>query len=366
MNKVFIKKLAITGALTILIFFLLIMLTAVASGVYAYRQWHVFSKAADISGAELQSILQEGWFISPKNTDSHKNILLLGTDTLETRGGSPPLTDTIMLISLNLKTGEAVSLSLPRDLWHEQYQTKINALYYYGHERNPEKPEEFPRQTLEELLGIPIHHTMVLSMEKVAQLVDLLGGLEIDVANGFTDNKFPRTDVDVTSETDPEKLFKTISFDPGRQLMSGERVLEYIRSRNSEGDEGDDLARAKRQQQVIEALITTLKNKSTLRDAKKMGALFGFYLENFSKYLPAPELIAIGKSLGLNLRKIEFSAVALSLYPENEAGVIWHPDTRLYNQWVYAIKDQTAFQTEARIKLGILNELAQKEEDENI
>ncbi len=353
-----IKKLLLTGLLTFLFVVGLLSISSAALAVYAYKQWQVFSHAAEISATEFQALIQESWVIKPKATNNKKNILLLGVDSLETRSGSPPLTDTILLISLNLSNGGLNMISLPRDLWSTEYQTKINALYYYGLERYPKRPEQFPEEVFSDLLEVPIHHTIVLSMNEVSKMVDLLGGVEVDVKTGFTDDMFPRPDVDVTSVSDPELLYKSITFEPGKQIMSGERALEFIRSRHSEGDEGDDLARSQRQLLVIESLLNSLRQRSLYTNPARLGTLFKFYNQSFSNYLPMQELLATGKTLHPHLKEIAVSPQNLSLFPDNPGGVIWHPPVSSYNrQWVYAIRDDQAFKKEIADKLQLIEEL---------
>ncbi|NCN03897.1 MAG: LCP family protein [Candidatus Pacebacteria bacterium] len=313
------------------------MLAVLTAGYFKYQE---FYKVTDLSIRNSYDLVRRGLESDISQTDGYKNILVLGLDSLDTRGDAPPLTDTIMLISLNLQSAQINTLSLPRDLWHEEYQTRINALYFYGQDRYLDTPERFPKEVISELSGLDIHHTLVLSFEQVSQLIDLLGGVEVDVPISFIDEEFPRTDVDVTVERDPAKLYKTIQFEQGKQLMSGQTALEYMRSRKSGDDEGTDIARGSRQQLVIEALTSKLKQKDTITDLTLLGQLYNFYQDNFSEVISVEELIAIGNKLYPARENLSFTGNNLTIYPDDENGVIWHPPEWQYNgEWVYAVRD---------------------------
>lgn len=338
--KLFLKAQFFT--LVFLAFFFFLTLLGL-SGV-AFAKFRQFSKASGLSFNQVKEIVKAGWQIEPQHADGKINFLLLGLDSLETRGNVPPLTDTMMLVSLDLNSAKVNTLSFPRDLWHDGYQTRINALYYYGQERYPEKPATFPQQVLSEMTGVNIHHPIVVSFEQVSGLIDLLGGVEVDVPIGFTDEEFPRTDVDVTVVTDPNLLYKTVVFQPGRQVMSGDRAMEYMRSRKSGDDEGTDVARGARQQLILDSLLAKLRQKNTLTNPNLLGQLYRYYEQNFAQVISVSELIAIAKRLYLVSGQFAVSNHTLSIYPDDDQGVIFHPNPRLYKgEWVYVVRDVPIF-----------------------
>lgn len=324
----------------------LLLLTFLVVGLVANHQLTLFTRAADISRKELFAMVTAGLNQTPTATDQHKNILLLGVDSLVGRGNVPPLTDSMQIVSVDLQTGKITMLPLPRDLYHPEYQTKINALYAYGADRYPDRPEQFPTEVVTEMTGVPIHHTIVLSMDQVAELIDAMGGVEVEVPTGFTDTTFPRTDVDIHTVTDPAALYETISFNPGTEVMSGQRALQYMRSRTGDNDQNTDIARSHRQQLVIQSLLKQLMQPSILTNPTKLGELFALYQTEFGAALPATELITTGKALFPSRKNISVTPVGLSIYPENPEGLIEHPPTAAYGgQWVYRIRDAEAFPT---------------------
>ena len=95
-----------TNLMAMSIAFVMLLITAIGIGIWGYSKLLRFEKSAGITLKELKNTVQIGLEQNPTETNNHKNILLLGVDSVVGRGDVPPLTDTIMLISLNLKTGE--------------------------------------------------------------------------------------------------------------------------------------------------------------------------------------------------------------------------------------------------------------------
>lgn len=275
------------------------------------------------------------------------NFLILGTDKVSGRDDEVELTDTMMLLQLNLKDGQVETLSLPRDLYLDDYQTRINALYFYGKEKYPNQPEQLPQEILEQLCQIKINHTLVIGIEDLEKLIGIVGDIEINVPEAFIDPLFPVPGVDVSRVNDPKILYQEVSFAKGLQKMNSVTALQYMRSRHSQGTQGTDDARALRQQLVLQALVQKMKN---VRDPQTLGQLYRFYLDRFANTLPLEELVRIGVVL---LDKISqnqqyqfsFEKHQLSVYPADSQGVIYNPPLwQTKQQWVYKIKDHARFQ----------------------
>ncbi len=85
-----------------------------------------------------------------------------------------------------------------------------------------------------------------------------MGGLKVNIGNSFIDKKFPIAgkENDDCGGDDPEFLcrYETVEFVKGEAIMDGETALKYVRSRNAQGSEGNDFARSKRQQVIMDAL----------------------------------------------------------------------------------------------------------------
>lgn len=334
----------------------LLFLSLIALFVYlnvlSNRFIKAFVKGAEVTkeeflttGTNFFNQLQQNYEQAP-NLPQKYNFLLLGTDKLSGRDGDPELTDTILLAQIDFETGLIKTLSLPRDLYHEDYQTKINALYFYGQEKYKDEPDRFPREVLSEMTTLKIDQSLVLSIEDLADLINLVDGIEIDVPTAFTDSTFPVPGIDVSEVKDPKILYKEISFETGKQHMDANRALEYVRSRYSSGNEGTDEARAIRQQLVLEALFQKILS---IRSPEKFGQLYRFYLDRFEKYISLDEINPIAARYLVYLEKnpnekLSFEKHQLPIYPENEEGVIFNPPLwQTKQQWLYKIKDENKF-----------------------
>lgn len=156
------------------------------------------------------------------------NVLILGLDPRDAAARA----DTIMLLSLNQKTGEINIISIPRDMRVKipgYGMDKINHSYAYG-------GLPLTRQTVEEFLDINVDHYIITDFEGFTNIVDILGGIELEV-----EKKMRYYGIDVT-----------IELDPGLQHLDGEKALQYVRFRS---DEEGDFGRVRRQQLFLKTLL---------------------------------------------------------------------------------------------------------------
>lgn len=337
--KIFIRA----TLLALFLAFILLLITGIGFGIWGLTKVNQFLTAANLSFSEAETIVDNGIHTTPKSTNFVSTFLVLGVDSLDTRPGSPELTDTMMLIYLNYAKGTITMVPLPRDTWNQEYQTKINALYHYGKERYPESPEQFPTEVIEEMTRSHIDYTVVVTMDQVGTIIDMLGGISIDVPVAFTDEEFPRPDVDVTVVTDPELLYQTVSFEEGEQTLDGERSLQYIRSRKSGDNQGSDTARANRQQLVVEALVTKLQSPEIIKSATTAGSLLRYYLDTFDQYISIEEVIGIGVAVLQEQKRLSFISKSLSTSLDSENPLLINPPVWKYNVWVWEVADQDSF-----------------------
>lgn len=216
-----------------------------------------------------------------KEADGRTNVLILGTDGRITGGmtGSQ-LTDSIMMISVGKATGDAVMISIPRDLWVKSSTGgyyKVNELYaIYGGKEGTGTQEVL--SAVEDALGVPIHYYVVVNFALFKDIIDILGGIEVDVETAFTDSLYP---IEGMEDAQPESArYETVSFSKGITKMSGELALKYARSRHGDSGEGTDFARARRQQNVIKAVKDKALSTQTLLDLSKIKSLYDLYVKS--------------------------------------------------------------------------------------
>lgn len=255
-------------------------------------------KMATATGLTPQSILQllltQG--VDLKTTNDRTNILVLGIGGGDHEG--PDLTDTILLLSLHKSTNTMTMLSLPRDIWSDGLQDKINSAYHYGEEKQKGGGMLLAKVTIEDLLGIQIHYGMVIDFAGFEKVIDAVGGVDVNVEKAFTDPKFPIAGKEKDDcDGDPEKkcVYETIHFDAGIQHMSGELALKYVRSRHATGGEGSDFARGRRQQDVLVALRNKLLNPFAWFTPDVVNKLITILDTSIESDMNVSELATVGK-----------------------------------------------------------------------
>ncbi|NCN50947.1 MAG: hypothetical protein COU67_00765 [Candidatus Pacebacteria bacterium CG10_big_fil_rev_8_21_14_0_10_44_54] len=348
LKSIVLKATALAIALVIASF----LIFGIIAGWFGYRYLVQVADETDRTPKQLFQLAKKLSIVESRKTNPV--FLILGSDAIAGRGDVPPLTDTILLVSLDLQSGTAHLLPLPRDIWSDAYKTKINALYAYGFERYPDEPERFPKEVLEEMSNISIDFTVVIDMDSLSELVTILGGVTVNVPNSFVDTLFPIPGVDVTIEQDPNKLYKTVAFAKGEESMSGERFLEFIRSRHSDSAEGTDLARSERQKLAIAAVLRAISDR-LISQPSTLGKLFSFYETRFSTAVPLEDIVAIGKALGEHaVTGLTIESAVLSIQSATESGVLAHPNIKMTNgTWLYQITNQELFQAEVNKALDI-------------
>lgn len=172
------------------------------------------------------------------------NILVLGFDesTTDERGVQSSRTDTIFFLAWQPQLKKAGVFSVPRDSLVEMAgfgRERINMAYVYG-------GYQLTRETVESLLSLPVHRFMGVNFAAFRELVDLVGGVEIDV-----DKRMLYTD---------KSAGLYIDLQPGRQRLDGEKALNYVRYRR---DPLGDITRVRRQQRFLSALAGELKKEIT-------------------------------------------------------------------------------------------------------
>jgi LCP family protein required for cell wall assembly len=197
------------------------------------------------------------------------NILLVGTDARP--GEDVSRTDTIVLAHFDNRTNRVSMLSFPRDLWVTipgYGKNKINAAYPIGERKiGPGYGPALLKETVGELVGLPIDHFVLINFDGFKTLIDKIDGIYVDVPKALDDPAYP---------TDDYRTIK-IHFDAGRQLLDGDRALIYARTRHADSDFG----RNQRQQQVLMAIFDRVREQGLLSQLTNIDQ----YTESMSDYI---------------------------------------------------------------------------------
>lgn len=236
------------------------------------------------------------------------------------------LTDTIIFASLG-KTG-SVMVSVPRDIWWDQSESKVNALYSDGGFLKVE--EDFSQ-----MLGQKIDGVILIDFAGFEKIIDQLGGIKVEVEATFDDYQYPIAGKE-NDLCDGDKTFacrwEHLHFDAGWQLMNGQTALKYARSRHAEGDEGTDYARSRRQQQVIAAIKSRIVSREFFLHPERMMGLVKVAKESVKNDLSVKLVLSIGKILFYQEARLPKTYVLDGW--EKADGYLYHPTKHLSGLWV--------------------------------
>lgn len=223
-----------------------------------------------------------------KSSDGRTNFLILGIGGKDHTGGD--LTDTMMFVSVNLVNPKIDIVSIPRDLWIPEIRAKANSAFHYG-------GVSLAKTSIEKVVGKTVHYTVLVDFSGFKEIVDAMGGINVNVENNFTDNDYPVAGLE-NDLCNGDKLFRcryeTVTFSQGLQKMDGLTALKFVRSRHAEGTEGTDTAREARQQKVIDAIRNKLTDPKIFLNPKTDLAIFRVLKKSLETDINANDLAIFG------------------------------------------------------------------------
>lgn len=239
----------------------------------------------------------------PEDAFGQTNILLLGVGDQNHDGAD--LTDTMMIASIDpLETRSVVLLSLPRDLLLEDTSKmasgRINAVYANEkyrlmHRENMTEADASQQsmntlaERLGEKTGMDIHGVLKADFTAFTNIVDALGGVDVDVPERIVDYSYPIS----------ERAVGIFEIDAGPQRLDGETALRYARSRHSTSD----FDRSARQQQLISALGERFRSLGKVSQANFLLSLDEQLKGHVETTMPQEQLLGlaqIGTELSLD------------------------------------------------------------------
>jgi LCP family protein required for cell wall assembly len=176
------------------------------------------------------------------------SILLLGTDTgafgrKDVNGNS----DTIIVATINPKTKRTTLTSVPRDTMGQIVGTtnydfeKINSANLRG-------GPKMALNSVSKLLNVPLTNYVSINMGGLQQIVDAVGGVDVDVTFAFS--------------------YGGSTFTKGKMHLNGQQALNYARMRYT--DPRGDYGRQERQRDIIESIIKSAASTGTLANFQKL------------------------------------------------------------------------------------------------
>ncbi len=219
------------------------------------------------------------------------NVLLMGTDERPYEAG-PARTDTLILATLDPGSQTAGMLSLPRDLWVTipgvNETTKINLAYTLGENYGyPGGGPQLVMDTVSSFVGQPVPYYVRVNFNGFVEVVDLVGGIDINVPKTIHDEKYPTMDEGI----------ETFHLDAGFQHMDGATALKYARTRNVD----DDYGRSGRQQDVIRAVFDKVRSAEMLPTLlANAPRLLSTWRSNVDTNIPLDKMLEWATEVGAN------------------------------------------------------------------
>lgn len=236
-------------------------------------------------------------------------VLLMGIDqrsAVEGEEDGPFRTDTMIVVQIDPVRERIGVLSIPRDLWVDipGFQAgRITTANYLGD--GAELPQGGPglaMETVRRNLGVSVDHYIRINFNVFTSIVDTIApdGVEVCV------------DEQIIDENYPDEGYGTIrvQFDPGCEDMNAERLLQYARTRATEGSDFD---RNQRQQQVLQAVQReVLSAGGILNFIGAIPTLYDDLRVNYVTSLDLDDILSLARLVsGISQDAISFGAIGI-------------------------------------------------------
>jgi polyisoprenyl-teichoic acid--peptidoglycan teichoic acid transferase len=262
------------------LFLALLIISASAYLIYSVTST-IYLYATNFSAADLFYSIAGNLQEDDKN---RTNILILGAGGGDHDG--PDLTDTMIIASLHNKNNTISMLSIPRDLWLSipgYGSSRINKIYenlkpVYG----SDKALLIFKQGMENMTNLDIPYFVKVDFKAFKEVVDILGGIEIDVPKQILDTAYPKED---------ESGYETFTISEGLQTLDGTTALKYARSRHSTSD----FDRSARQQVIIQAIKNKAIEEKIYSSPIAIKRMYEQFRENVETNLKITELISLAR-----------------------------------------------------------------------
>lgn len=257
----------------------------------------------DVPRSELSAEQQELIGLSPEDQDVFRaSFVLAGRDydiaeyasacrwvrgeCIRDRVGEFQLgnrTDTIIYVSI---LGDRITMiNIPRDIYLPQWQAKINEMYAY-------QQAEGLAESVEDILELPVDYYAIISIDIFKELVDALGGVEVNVPYDMY-------------YRDAAANF-VIDLEAGSQRLDGEQAAGFVRYRHTVRGDYDRIDNVKRLAYAMLARVKELNVRAAFKAPELIDALFSNVETNAS-----PALV---RSLLPRLQNLQIEAATLPTY----------------------------------------------------
>ncbi|MCP1122351.1 LytR family transcriptional regulator [Bacillus sp. AFS018417] len=263
-----------------ILWFVLIPLFLVIIGGGSYF-FHIYNKAQAVANGAFSELGRGDKSAkrekAVKPMTDNVSILIMGVDESKTREkeyGTATRTDALLLATINKNDKSVKLLSIPRDsrvyIPSRKKEDKINHAHAFG-------GVDSTIDTVERFLDVPVDYYVKFNFESFIEIVDSLGGIDVDVPVTFTEQD---------SKDNPD----AIHLEKGRQHLNGEEALALARTRHID----TDYMRGQRQQLVLEAIA---EKALSVNSIDKLGGLLDAVDNDIKTNLTFDDMMAITKNM---------------------------------------------------------------------
>ncbi len=280
-------------------------LLLVGTGWFSYKVYAASNRIFTDNNTGGSPLLQ-GKKVSNEDM-ARVNVLLLGVGG-EGHDGAD-LADTIQLVSIDPKHKQVSMVSLPRDLYvtvpNSYQKTKLNEVNSIGDDQNGDGGGgSLMKLAVKQITGQDVHYYIRVDFEGFQQIIDSVGGVQIDVKERLYDPYYPRG-----------YGYQVLNVSPGVQQMNGELALKYARSRETT----TDFDRSRRQQEVLVAARDKAMSLQILANPAKISS----FIDILGNHVKTDMTLGEMQRLGKIVRDIPSGSVASKVVDNGDSGLLY-------------------------------------------
>jgi LCP family protein required for cell wall assembly len=332
------RKLSLPRFLAFLVFFFVLLLFIVTGT--GYLVLHSFSRQTGEPVSYFLNTALSAYQEFRQSGQKRLNFLVLGMERRDDWLEKTETTDTIMFISYDLATSKISLLSIPRDLWLYPINAKVNQVYPQSHHDNS-IDYGFIKESYRQLLGQPIDYVVIVETQNLANLVQLVGGVNVYLSQGFKDTQYPNPDY-ISNPTPGTPVYITVEFASGNNLINQTNLAPFVRSRHgaeTAAQGGTDLGRIQRQQLLLQAIFQKLTDRNFLFDLNHLASLYNYFHQEIKTTLTDKDLLVLALLAKDGYQKASFQKIDIPVGLSPKDGLIYHPNSLFHSQWVFLPSD---------------------------
>jgi LCP family protein required for cell wall assembly len=246
--------------------------------------------------------------------DGSFTTLTLAVGGLDTREeGQPENSDVLILARIDIPAGSVRAISIPRDLYVDIPgfgSDKITRAYDFGSKADNgsfDGGAQAVAATISENFGVEIDGVIFTTFQGFMDIVDTLGGVDVDNPYDVYDAQYP------TPDYGTEEIF----FPAGENHLDGHDALAFARTRHQDGDDG----RVMRQQLVLRALLDRVHSPDV---ADQLDDLVKKHRKDVRTDLTNAEQLALVIAVAtVSNDNVEFGTLTDYIYPDSTSSGMW-------------------------------------------